>query len=114
LTSQANNAQRRWDALVVPELVRLDSEVARHEVAVQQLSAVVQRRRAASEEGVRRRWDVERTSGLLDRVLSAYRDKIDGVAQPAGTRPAVHAALANLHPSPTYGPAPDADRGPSL
>ena len=101
LTGRANDAQQRWDALVVPELVRLEAEVTRQEAAVQQLSAVVQRRRAASEEGRRWRLDIEHTSGLLDRVLSAYRDEIDGMAQPLTPTPA-HAAFAHLRPSPAY------------
>ena len=89
--------------LVEPHLQRLhlEAEVARQEAAVQQLSAIVERRRAASEEGSRRRLDLARTSGLLDRVLSAYRDQIDGVALPPA-RTATASASIYLRPSLSY------------
>jgi hypothetical protein len=113
LAGRASEAQRRWDALVVPELAYLEAEVARQEATVQQLSEAVQRRRARSEEGTRRRADLGHTSSLLDGVLGAYRDEIDGVAQPRTPTPA-HAAFAPLRPSHAYGPVADADSGPSL
>ena len=114
LADRANHAQQQWDALVMPELGRLDGEVARHEAVVEELSAVVRRHLAASEIGARRRVDAERTSGLLDGVLSAYRDQLDGLAQLAGARTAVRSALSHLRPSPAYGPVGEADIGPSL
>ena len=114
LVSRADDAARRWNAVVVPELGRLDSEIARQEAVVVQLSTVVGRHLAASESGARRRLDLERTSGLLHTVLRAHRDQLDGVAQPARTRAAVHPAFVPLRPEPAYGPVTEPDRGPSL
>ncbi|HTW07029.1 MAG TPA: hypothetical protein VME46_05955 [Acidimicrobiales bacterium] len=50
LAQAASEAQRHWDALVGPELARLDHEVAKAEVTVQQLAAAVERSRTTSGE----------------------------------------------------------------
>ena len=114
LGEAANDAQCHWNALVAPELARLDGEVAKVEAAVEQLTAAVQRHRTTSAELARRWFEAERTSGTLTRGLDAYRDQIDGVARPARTPTAAHGAVILPHPSPAYGPLMDTDLGPSL
>ncbi len=100
LDDAAHDAQCHWNALVAPELARLAGEVAKIEVAVEQLTAAVQRHRMVSGEPARRLLEAERTSGILARGLDAYRDQLDGVARPARTLAAAHAAVIVPRPSP--------------
>ena len=93
---------------------RLAGEVAKIEVAVEQLTAAVQRHRMVSGEPARRLLEAERTSGILARGLDAYRDQLDGVARPARTLAAAHAGSNRPAPVAAYGPGTEADLGPSL
>lgn len=43
----------------------------------------------------------------------AYRNQLDGVARPARTPAAAHAAVILPRPSPAYGPVTEVDLGPS-
>jgi hypothetical protein len=114
LREVANDAQRRWDAHVAPELARLDGEVARTEVVVGDLAMAVQRHRTVSA-GASRRWlELDRTSGELASGLDAYRDQLDGGARAARAQAAAHAPAIFPYPSAGYGPATELDLGPSL
>jgi len=114
LGEAANDAQSHWDAVVAPELARLDGEVAKAEAAVQQLTAVVQRHRTTSGHLARRWLEAERTSGTLSRRLDTHRDQIDGVTRPAPTATAAEAPVILPGSSPAYGPVTGTDLGPSL
>ena len=119
LGQAANDAQGHWDAVVAPELARLEGEVAQAEAAVEQLTAVVQRHRTTSGDLARRWLEAERASSTLTRGLDAYRDQIDGVqidgvARPARAATAADAAVILPPSSPAYGPVTGTDLGPSL
>jgi hypothetical protein len=110
----ANDAQHRWNALVAPELARLDGEIVTREAIVGQLTASAQRHRAVSGETGRRLLEAERASGALAHGLDAYRDQLDRLVQPDRTPAAARAAAIFARPSPACGPVMEPDLGPSL
>ena len=114
LIATASDAQRRWEALVAPELARLDGEIASAEAVVGRLTASAQRHRAVFGE-VSRRWlEAERSSSAIARGLDAYRDQLDVVGRPTRAPAAAHAATIFPHPAPAYGPVTEPEVGPSL
>jgi hypothetical protein len=114
LAAAANEASGHWDALVAPELARLDHEVAQAEVTVDQLTAAAERYRAASGEPIRRFLAAHRSTGELAREMEVYRNQLDGLGRPA-PRPAVgRDASVRPRPAPASGPVPEPDTRPSL
>ncbi|MGA3221467.1 MAG: MobF family relaxase [Acidimicrobiales bacterium] len=114
LSEAANEAQRRWDALVAPGLADLNSDVANAEAVVAQLTAAVERHRAVPRETARRWLDAASTSGALARRLEAYRDQLDGVPLRPHPSAVAGAAPRSLHPSPQWSPPSEPGLSKSL
>lgn len=114
LVDAAQEAQCRWEALVAPELARLDGEVADDDVALGQLAAAVERRRAVARQIARPLLDAERTYGSLARALDAFRDQPVGVSRPSATKGAFGGVRSVPNPSPVSRPWAGPDAGPSL
>jgi hypothetical protein len=80
------DAQQRWKIHVVPEAVRLDSLIARHQATVEQLTALHARQEAAARQLAEQAWELRRTSTRLATGPEAYRKRDDGISRPTASR----------------------------
>jgi len=73
------DAQERWETYVAPEVVRLETEITRHQGTVDQLTARRERQTAAARFSVERRWSLQSDVHRLAVRLDSHRDKLDGI-----------------------------------
>jgi hypothetical protein len=86
---------------VGPEATRLDTEVARHRAAVEQLSSGLERQAAASRLTSERAWNLHHTASRLAAGLDAHRDQLDGIPASPSLQPAPSRARGPRVPGPT-------------
>jgi conjugative relaxase-like TrwC/TraI family protein len=95
------DAQLRLTIHVGPEATRLDTEVARHRAAVEQLSSGLERQAAASRLTSERAWNLHHTASRLAAGLDAHRDQLDGIPASPSLQPAPSRARGPRVPGPT-------------
>jgi len=86
-TGREKDAQERWETYVAPEVVRLETEITRHQGTVDQLTARRERQTAAARFSVERRWSLQSDVHRLAVRLDSHRDKLDGIPQLVPRRP---------------------------
>jgi len=95
------DAEERWQTYVAPEAARLETEIARHGVTVDQLTARRETQAAAYRLGVERGWSLQCDAHQLAVGIASHRDKLDGVPRRAPRR-----STGQSRKSPVLNPTP--------
>jgi hypothetical protein len=115
--ARERDARQRWETHAAPETARLDTEIARHKAAVEQLTTRLERHAAASRSIGERARSLHRVASRLARGLDTQRDRL--ASAPTSSGP--HLASSHSHhpqvPDPTPWQEPQivrADDSPSI
>ena len=99
-----------------PEAARLDTEVARHRAAVEQLTVRMESQAAGFRLRLERAWNLQRTADQLGKGLDAHRDQLEGIHRtPAPRRAPSHTRQVCVpEPTPQHEPPSAAKLRPRL
>lgn len=96
------DAERRWQLHVVPEATRLDDLIHSYQLQIERLEARADRERERYSASVHRTLEHADTSRKMARVISVYRDRLDGLEPADRPIQRIQRPSDGLAPAPTH------------